>query len=161
MDLTEREDNFNRKRGEILRIALNIESFFDFTITTYFMGSPIGQTPFENESGKRAFFQEGIAYNLKFELKRQIFEQICKRKDLSKEKIKEIMDKINFIHDLRNKVAHDDMRRTDSEGPYLVKRDSLTPYKYKLYLTDELMEKTKKMHREIIDEIFKLTDRPF
>lgn len=142
------ENEFNMMRGEVLRIALNVESFLDFAITSYFMGHPL------NNSEKRKLLQEMI-YDLKFGKKVDLFEKLwIKEKE---EKLVKLMKNIKFIHDLRNKVAHDDMRRTDKEI-YLVKRDSTSKGENKTYLTKDLMkdinEKWINITTTIIDMVY-------
>lgn len=151
------DDEFNRKVGEILRIALNIESFLDYAITNYFMGHSKGKIPFENQSGKRAFFQESVAYKMKFEKKRQLFKEICDKKKCDPIKFKETIDNLNFISSIRNKVAHDDMRRNDKEGHYLVRRDSLAPYDYKTPLSNELMAEVQNKWLNVIKSIMEFS----
>jgi hypothetical protein len=82
---------FHRNCGEILRLALDIESTLDFFIANYFC-SP--------QNYKTFLFKDLILMEqtgLGFKRKIEIFRKICEREKIGKERVKKIIDAIQFV----------------------------------------------------------------
>ena len=124
---------FHQNCGEILRMALHIESQLDFFIANYFC-SP--------QNYKIFLLEDLILTNfLGFGRKITIFKGICEKEGIEKEHISQIVKAIEFVQQIRNKVAHyEAFVSTQEEGIKLQKRKSVTYKKDELKLTNELLK---------------------
>lgn len=124
---------FHQNSGEIIRMAVHIESNLDFFIANYFCSPQNHKT-----------FLLGdliLTENFGFERKINVFKGICKRENIEQKRINKIVDSIKFIKKIRNRVAHDETFILNrEEGIKLQKRKRVTYKKDELKLTDELMK---------------------
>ena len=97
--LTKPVEEFHKISGEILRIAVAVESYLEFFITNYFCTT----------QNKALLFKDNILTGptgLRFGRKIDIFKAICEREGVPKENYKEVSDAVEYIANTRNKVAH-------------------------------------------------------
>lgn len=129
----EKLDEFHKMCGEILRSALSIETTLDFFISNYFC-SP--------QSRKTFFLSDLIIVGMNFDRKIGIFKSICKEEKVDKKELKRILDSINFVREIRNKVAHSELLIEDQKlgDPTLWSRKSIRYRKDSIKLTRKLVE---------------------
>ena len=145
---------FHRNCGEILRMGVSIESQLDFFISNYFC-SP--------QSYKTFLLIDLILLNLNFERKKNIFKLICKEENIQQKHISNILDAIEFVQTIRNRIAHDEtFLDYQSEELKLQKRKSVIKKKEELEISEELVQKVndktffsikeiRKIHMELSD----------
>ncbi len=141
---------FHKNCGEILRMALNIESELDFFISNYFC-SP--------QSYKTFLFKDLILveHHMVFGRKIEIFKEICKKENIGKERIDKIVDAVKFVNRIRNRVAHDEAFVSDQkEGIKLQKRKSVKYKQDEIEITYDLVKKVDEKRLSAIQEIVKL-----
>lgn len=145
------EDNkiFHRNCGEILRLALDIESTLDFFISNYFC-SP--------QSYKTFLFKDLILLEqMSFGRKTKIFKRICKAENIDNERINKIIDAIKFVTEKRNMVAHSEAFISNiNEGIKLRKRKSVQYKKDELKITHELVKEADEKRLFSTQEINKI-----
>ena len=150
-NMEKQNQKFYRNCGEILRMALAVESSLDFFISNYFV-SP--------QSRKTFFFEDVVLIgppSLGFERKIHIFKEICKEEGIDKERVDKIIEAVNFIKNIRNKVAHDEGFISDpKEGIKLQKRKSVKYKKDELKITEELVKEIDEKRLFCIQEISKI-----
>jgi len=130
------EQDFYRRCGEILRIALQLEDTLEFFIMQYFI-RPQGPRSF--------FFNDEVLARLNFSFKVELFNKICKELEIEKEKVKMINKNINNVKEMRNAVAHyAALINTWDEGFLIhMKRTKRTMFKENMKkITDELVKET-------------------
>ena len=134
---------FHQHSGEILRMALHIESQLDFFIANYFC-SP--------QNHKIFLLEDLILTNfLGFGRKITIFKGICENEGIEKEHISQVVKAIEFVQQIRNKVAHyEAFVTTQEEGIKLQKRKSVTYKKDELKLTNELLKEVQQEKKLMI-----------
>lgn len=86
--MEKRVEEFYRKCGEILRMALHVESTLDFFISNYFCYP---------QSYKTFLLSDSILIKMGFDRKVQIFEEICNKEEIEPDKVREIIQTINFV----------------------------------------------------------------
>ena len=129
----EQSQKFHQNSGEIIRMALGVESNLDFFIANYFC----------HPQNHKTFLLGDLILteNFGFGRKINIFKGICKHENIESERIKKITDAIEFVQKKRNRVAHDEAFVSNrDEGIKLQKRKSVTYQKHELKLTDELVK---------------------
>jgi len=134
MEKIERENQiFHRNCGEILRMALSIESNLVFFISNYFC------TP---QSYKTFLLNDLILVGLiGFGRKIEIFKEICKKENIDKNRVDKIVEAVRFVNNIRNRVAHDEAFISDQkEGIKLQKRKSVQYKKDEIKITDALVK---------------------
>lgn len=150
MEKIENENQiFHRNCGEILRMGVGVEDYLDFIISNYFC-SP--------QNYKTSLFKDLILIDsLGFERKIQIFKEICKKEDIDKERIDDIIDSARFVQNIRNRVAHDEAFISDQkEGIKLRKPKSIQLKKDEIKISDELVREVGKKRLFAIQEIGKI-----
>ncbi len=90
-------EEFHRRCGEILRLALVVEFYLEFFIFKYFC---------EDQADKEFLLNKLILNRLGFVSKIKIFEEICKEEKIEPEKFRKIIKSANFVRETRNQVAH-------------------------------------------------------
>jgi hypothetical protein len=143
-------DTFHRNSGEILRLALGIESCLDFFISNYFC---------HPQNYKTFLFSDVILVEspaLSFERKIQIFKEICKEESVNQSIIRNICNAISFVKNIRNRIAHGEAYISGLEGVKLQKRRSKLYKKDELKITDELVHKVDEKRLFCIQEINKI-----
>ena len=147
--MEEENQIFHRNCGEILRMAINIESELEFFISNYFC-SP--------QSYKTFLFKDSILVKyVTFEHKIEIFREICKKEDIDKEQINKIVKSVRFVQKIRNRVAHGEAFVSDQkEGIKLQKRESVKYKKDEIKITGDLVKKVDEKRLFSIQEIVKL-----
>ncbi len=136
---------FNRRSGEILRLAVTVEEFLEHFISTYFC----------DHNYKTNLFLDEIIQKLNFDRKIEIFRNICKFIKYDKTKLNKILKDIRFIQKNRNKVAHfESTYREDPDNPEIAEvrlwpRTSTKTKDRSLVLTKELMDEINNRHRSI------------
>ena len=136
---------FNRRSGEILRLAVNVEGFLEHFISTYFC----------DHTHKTNLFQDEIIQKLNFDRKIKIFKKICKHIKYDQMKLQDIIKDIKFVQKNRNKVAHfESSYKEDPDNPEnaevrLWSKKSLRYRKDSLVLTKELMEEINRCYLSI------------
>lgn len=141
-------EEFHKNCGEVLRLALHIETSLEFFITHYFCF---------HQGYKELFFKDLILIPLGFQRKINIFREICKEEDINKERIKEVSDAINFVRNIRNSAAHWDCITYDSEkGPEFQKRTSKIFTKDNIKLDSQLVKEIDEKHLFAIKKIFEI-----
>lgn len=124
--------DFSKKSGEVLNMALGVETNLEFFISNYFI---------RPQSGKIFFFNDVFMIKYNFERKVQVFKEICKREKFDEKRVLEIIQSINFIKETRNKVAHWQGEKMFDKPLRLRNRISETTEKDILELNDELIKK--------------------
>ncbi len=147
--MEEENQIFHRNCGEILRMAINIESELEFFISNYFC-SP--------QSYKTFLFKDSILVKyVTFEQKIEIFREICKKEDIDKEQINKIVTSVRFVQKIRNRVAHGEAFVSDQkEGIKLQKRESVKYKKDEIKITGDLVKEVDEKRLLSIQEIVKL-----
>ena len=141
-------EKFQFYSGQILRLAILIETNLDFFISSYFC---------HPQYYKTIFFNDEIVLKLSFDRKIQFFELICKEEDIEKETYQPIVDAMKFVQTMRNKVAHEDSVINDfKEGMVLQRRGSPKNIKEKTKLTPELVRKVEENVQISCSEIMKV-----
>jgi len=93
--LNKGNEDFHRKCGEILRMAIDVESNLDAMISHYFCYP---------HHDKEILLYESIITKIGFDRKIEILKDICKKEGI---KLKSgLIQSINFVKDIRNQVAH-------------------------------------------------------
>ena len=144
---------FHQRCGEILRLVESIESAIDFFISNYFV-SP--------QSYKTFLLRDEVISRLNFERKIGIFRKICKHEKIDENKLKTILEAINYVRKVRNKVAHYEAHVEDPEigETSLWSTKSIKFRKDSILLTEELVkeieEKCAFVNREIMNIYLKL-----
>jgi hypothetical protein len=140
---------FHKNCGEILRVALNIESELDFFISNYFCYL---------QNYKTFLFADLILVErMGFGRKIEIFKEICKKENVDKERIDKIVESIEFVQRIRNRVAHDEAFVSDQkEGIKLQKRKSVKYKRDEIKITGDLVKKVDEKRLSSIQEIVKL-----
>ena len=150
MDKIEKDNQiFHQNSGEIIRMALHIESKLDFFIANYFV-SP--------QNHKTFLFEDLIlTENSGFGRKINIFKEICQHENIEKEWMDKIIKAIKFVQTKRNRVAHGEAYILNrEEGITLQKRKSVTYKKDELKLTDGLMKEIGEKRIFALQEITKI-----
>ncbi|MBI2663422.1 hypothetical protein HYX15_02715 [Candidatus Woesearchaeota archaeon] len=149
--MSKNTEEFNKNCGEILRLALAVESYLDLFISNYFC-SP--------QDYKTYLFKDImiIDSNLGFGRKVEVFKKICKEEDISEEELNKILASINFVNDIRNKVAHwEGYINNPKEGTIrLNKRKSTLFKKDELEVNSELVKEVDKKRLFSIQGITKI-----
>lgn len=131
-EIEQESEEFAKKCGEILNTALCVESYLDFFISNYFI---------QPQTYKTFLLEDSILLSLNFGNKVKIFKEICQKEKINKEKVNKIVESINFVKDIRNKVAHSE-RFIDKfeEGIKLQTRKSIKYKKDELKIDDSLIK---------------------
>lgn len=140
----EKKETLNRRCGEILRMALSVETDLDFFISNYFSFPPSYKTFMLNDVLVDTL-------QLTFAEKTRIFERICKEEKVvicenkkinGEEELKSIIEAVEFINKTRNQVSHwMGFIEKSNQGVELQKRTSAEYKEKELDLTDDLVEK--------------------
>lgn len=146
--LKEIHDNFHRNSGQILGMALHIESYLDYFIANYFA----------NPQNYRTFvLKDLIITDMAFGRKIKIFVDICKREEIDENWLKEIREAIEFVQRIRNRVAHDQATFYQQEEKIVLqKKKSVTYKKDELEITDALVDEVDKQRLFCLQEIGKV-----
>ena len=153
MNPLEPHDTFHRRSGEILRIAVNVESELEYFLTTYFCGI---------SSYKNNLFEDEILLNMGFERKIALFKKICKHEKFNQKRLKSIVNDFNFVKEIRNKIAHfgsryeDPVDNPDKAKIILWSRKSVKYRKDSLDITDELSQEINKRYFSARKGIFEV-----
>ena len=123
---------FSEKAGKVLSMALGVETDLEFFISNYFI---------HPQNGKTFFFNDLFMIKSNFERKVQIFKEICEREEFDAEKISEIIKSINFVKEIRNKVAHWQAEKVFDKPLRLRKRTTYTTKDDILELNEDLLKK--------------------
>jgi len=75
-------NDFDRKRGLAINMALSVENHLDFFISNYFI---------RPQNDKTFFFDGVVIQRMTFEEKIRLFEEICKREEFDKKRDKTII----------------------------------------------------------------------
>jgi len=146
--MEKRVEEFHRKSGEILRMALHVETTLDFFISNYFCYPQTYRTFLLNDS---------ILIKMGFERKIKIFEEICKKEEIGPEEYRETIRAMNYVKDKRNKVAHyEAFVSNPEEGIKLQPRKSEIFGREVLKLTDELIKKIDEERLSAIQGVTKI-----
>lgn len=147
--MEEENQVFHMNCGEILRMGLDVESTLDFFISNYFC-SP--------QSYKTFLFKDLILVErVGFGRKIEIFKKICKKENIGKERINEIVEAVRSVNKIRNRVAHDEAFVSDQkEGIKLQKRKSIQYKKDELKITGDLVKKVDEKRLYSNQEIIKI-----
>jgi len=143
-------DLFEKNKGRILGLALNVESELEFFISNYLV----------KPQNDKTFFFNDILSEMNFEQKIELFKKICVREKFNQKEISEICKSIKFIQELRNKVAHWQSEisfdsSTKSQFIQLRKRKSITTSKDIIKLTDEIIKQTEEEMQKATEGIMK------
>lgn len=122
---------FSRISGEILSMALGVESHLEFFISNYFI---------RPQNDKTFFFNDTFMIKSTFERKVQTFKDICKREKFDEAKINETLKSINFVKEARNKVAHWQGEKMFDKPLRLRKRTSRTKKEDILELNEDFLK---------------------
>lgn len=144
--MTKDTKEFKRYIGEILTIALDVESYLEYFISNYFT---------KEKNRKTFFFKDIILLNLTFENKINIFKKICEKEKFDKKEISEIIKSIRFVQHTRNKVAHWEAERRSENIIQLRKRTSYTTTNDILKVDKNLVEKADEERSKAIKGITK------
>lgn len=149
MEKSEIEQAFHRMSGEILRIAVDVESYLDFFISNYFC------TP---QSYKTFLLRDlWLVERTGFGRKIDIFKKICKKEGIDEQRVNKIVKAMDFVRDIRNIVAHGEAFVSDiKEGIKLQKRKSVQYKKDELKITDDLVKEIIEKENFSIVEIINL-----
>ncbi len=141
-------DKFYRDCGEIIRLALVVESDLEHFISNYFC-HPQNQKTFR--------LNDLITLRLSFARKTDIFKEICIEEGMDEKEVKDIVKSIDFVRINRNKVAHFDGYIGDpKDGIKLRKRTSTTYKKDELKITDEFVKEVDEKRLFAIQGIHRL-----
>lgn len=139
-------ETFNRRSGEILRLAVNTESQLELFLSKYFCG---------HSYYKVNLIEDEILQKLNFDRKIKIFKKICNHIKYDQTKLQKIIEDIRFIQKNRNKVAHfESSYREDPDNPEIAEvrlwpRTSMKTKDKSLVLTKELMEEINRCYLSI------------
>lgn len=115
------------------------------------------------QSDKEFLLSDSILIKMAFERKIKIFEEICEKEEIKHEKFRGVIKSIDFVKQIRNKVAHHEaFVHGPEEGIKLRPRKSVMYKKDELKLTDELIKEVDekrlsairgmtKIHSELIE----------
>jgi len=145
MTSTEPHATFHRQCGEILGISLSTEKCIENFILHYF---------FEKMTMKMHVFKDKILYQMNFERKIDLFKGICKYNKISDDAIEKVVQDINFVKDVRNKIAH---YESIYEGPSKYFGDAkiiLWRKKSTVVRGKDSLEVTEKLLQEIVERYF-------
>ncbi len=132
LKMNEDLENFRKYSGEILRLAVVVESSLDYFISNYFC---------EPQGYKTFLLQDEVFLWQRFERKINLFKKICKEEDVNPKVVKKIVKAADDVRILRNKVAHGQAMINDPKiGIILQKRESTKYKKDELKLTPELVD---------------------
>ena len=124
-------NEFDRKRGLALNMALAVENELEFFISNYFI---------RPQNSKTFFFDEVVTQRINFSGKIRLFKDICGREGFDKKEVEKLVKIIEKIKDIRNKVAHSESWSEPSkEKISLVKRRETITKKDYLELDDTFM----------------------
>lgn len=135
--MTEKEDIFHKRCGEILRLAQHLESTLTFFISNYFVYP---------QNYKTFLLGDSVIIKLNFERKIEVFKEICKHEEIDKKKLDKILHAIRHVQKIRNKVAHFEALVHDPKiGEIsLWSAKSCKPKKDVVKLTEGVVEKVRK-----------------
>ena len=146
--MEEHSKQFHEKCGEILRLSLGIETTLDFFIANYFSFP---------QSYRTFLFNDQMLVNLNFSKKVEIFEAICKEEEIDRKKTTEILKAINYVKEIRNRIAHGQgIINSQEEGIVLQKRYSVTYKKDELKVTKTLVDEVEKNRLFAVQEIMEI-----
>ena len=148
--MEEEHQVFHRNCGEILRMALSVDSELYFFISNYFC------TP---QTYKTFILSDLILVgtNMGFGRKIEIFKEICKEEDIDKKRVDRIVEAVKFVNRIRNRVAHDEGFVSDQkEGIKLQTRKSVKYKRDELKITDELVKEVNEKRLFSEQEIIKI-----
>jgi len=131
--------DFSKVSGEILSMALGVESHLEFFISNYFI---------KPQTDKTFFFNDTFMIKSTFERKVQTFKEICKREKFDENKVNETLKSINFVKEARNKVAHWQGEKMFDKPLRLRKRTSRTT-------KDDILELNEDFLKEVDSERLK------
>lgn len=134
MDIHEESREFSRIAGEVLAMALTIESYLENFIYNYFIS--------DSHPSKKFFFNDLMLINLGFTRKIDLFKDICKRERFNNEEISKVLSSIYFIKNVRDKVAHWEREKHFDKPLRLRKRTSSTT-------KDDILELNEKLLKEL------------
>jgi len=138
-------EQFHRRCGEILRMALGVEFALEFFIFKYFC---------MDQADKEYLLHKFVLNRLGFESKIKIFEEICKGEEIEPEKFRKISKSANFVRETRNRVAHYEAVSDQKKGIRL--RKGVIFEKDELKLTKELIEEVDKERLSVIQGMTKI-----
>ncbi|RXG35016.1 hypothetical protein [Methanohalophilus sp. WG1-DM] len=146
--IKELNNAFHRNSGQILGMALHIETQLDYFIANYFA----------NPQSYRTFvLKDLIIFDMAFGRKTKIFVDICKTEKIDENWLKEIREAIGFVQRIRNRVAHDQATFYQQEEKIVLqKKKSVTYKKDELEITDALVDKVDKNRLFCLQEISKI-----
>lgn len=141
-------DTFHRNSGQILGMALHIESYLDYFIANYFA----------NPQNYRTFLlKDLILTKMNFDRKRNIFEGICKEEGIDKKQLNAISESIRFIQKIRNRVAHDETIFYHKEEKIVLQKKKSVRYKKdELEITDALVNEVDEKRLFCLQEMVKV-----
>ena len=139
-------EKFKRNIGDILRMGIDVETELEFFISNYFI---------KPQNAKTFFFGDVIVSELNFERKKYIFRKICEREKFDEKEIKKTIKSIEYVQQIRNKVAHWDSERLSEDTIQLRKRKSHTTVKDTLKVDEDLVKKIDKERKNAIEGIRK------
>ncbi|HNR44132.1 MAG TPA: hypothetical protein PKH80_03110 [Methanofastidiosum sp.] len=137
---------FLRNCGEVLRLALDIETRLEYFIYSYFC---------ENNS-KGFMMKDLFLLDLRFDRKVQVFQEICKKEKIDNKKLKVILKDIKKVQHTRNLIAHGDAYSYPDKGIVMQKRTTMTFKKNELIIDTNLMEELKNNHLRSMDGIIEI-----
>jgi len=139
-------EKFKRNIGDILRMGIDVETELEFFISNYFI---------KPQNAKTFFFGDVIVSELNFERKKYIFRKICEREKFDEKEIKKTIKSIEYVQQIRNKVAHWDSERLSEDTIQLRKRKPHTTVKDTLKIDEDLVKKIDKERKNAIEGIRK------
>ena len=144
--MTKENEKFKRNVGDILRMGIDVETELEFFISNYFI---------KPQNAKTFFFGDVIVSELNFERKKYIFRKICEREKFDEKEIKKTIKSIEYVQQIRNKVAHWDSERLSEDTIQLRKRKPHTTVKDTLKIDEDLVKKIDKERKNAIEGIRK------
>ena len=144
--MTKETEKFKRNIGDILRMGIDVETELEFFISNYFI---------KPQNAKTFFFGDVIVSELNFERKKYIFRKICEREKFDEKEIKKTIKSIEYVQQIRNKVAHWDSERLSEDTIQLRKRKPHTTVKDTLKIDEDLVKKIDKERKNAIEGIRK------
>lgn len=132
--MDKKTEEFHRRCGEILRMALGVESNLDLLISNYFCYP---------QHDKGFLFRDSILNRTNFERKIEILKQICEKEKVGLKK--NLINAINFVRKIRNQVAHYEAWAVDRGKGTVLRRLKAKKggQMEQLELTDDLMKQIK------------------
>ncbi|SDF93397.1 hypothetical protein SAMN04488589_1730 [Methanolobus vulcani] len=141
-------DSFHRNSGQILGMALHIETQLDHFIANYFSNP---------QNYRTLIFKDLIILDMSFGRKIRIFIEICKKEQINKKWLNEIKETIEFVQRIRNRVAHDQATFYQQEEKIVLqKKKSVTNKEDELEITDTLVDEVDKKRLFCLQEISKV-----